>query len=91
VVGYRWPGNVRELANTMDRVAMFIEGPVVAGADLELPAASVESASLRVSVDGFTRARLEEALAEAGATCRRRPTRWAWRDPPCATTWSAWG
>jgi transcriptional regulator with GAF, ATPase, and Fis domain len=38
--GYRWPGNVRELANLMDRVAMFTEGPLVAAADLELPAAS---------------------------------------------------
>ena len=41
------------------------EGLVVATADLELPAASAEPASLKVSVDGFTRARLEEALAEA--------------------------
>jgi transcriptional regulator with AAA-type ATPase domain/TolB-like protein/tetratricopeptide (TPR) repeat protein len=66
VTGYRWPGNVRELANAMDRVAMFTEGSVVAAADLDLPAASAEPASLKVSVDGFTRSRLEEALAEAG-------------------------
>jgi adenylate cyclase len=70
---YRWPGNVRELANLMDRVAMFTEGPLVAAADLELPAASAvrgqgvaEPASLKASVDDFTRARLEEALAQAG-------------------------
>ena len=37
---YRWPGNVRELANLMERLAMFTEGPLVAAADLELPAAS---------------------------------------------------
>jgi len=73
MAGYRWPGNVRELANLMDRVAMFTEGPLVAAADLELPAASAvpgqgvtEPASLKASVGDFTRARLEEALAQAG-------------------------
>jgi transcriptional regulator with AAA-type ATPase domain/TolB-like protein len=71
LAGYRWPGNVRELANVMDRVAMFVDGPVVSAADLELPTASAArergtSEPLRVSVDGFTRARLEEALAQAG-------------------------
>jgi adenylate cyclase len=76
IEGYRWPGNVRELANLMDRAAMLTEGPVVAAADLDLPAASsavgpgaAESGpppSLKASVDGFTRARLEEALGQAG-------------------------
>jgi adenylate cyclase len=73
LAAYRWPGNVRELANLMDRVAMFTEAPVVGAADLELPAASAvpgqrvtDPASLKASVDHFTRARLEEALAQAG-------------------------
>ena len=76
IAGYRWPGNVRELANVMDRVAMLTEGLVVAAADLELPVAPsaagpgvAEPASpppLKASVDDFTRARLEEALAQAG-------------------------
>jgi adenylate cyclase len=76
IAGYRWPGNVRELANAMDRVAMLTNSPVVAAADLELPVApstagpsSAEPAPpplLKASVDDFTRARLEEALTEAG-------------------------
>jgi len=77
ITAYRWPGNVRELANVMDRVALLTAGPVVAAADLEMPAeASVAGppgatgpaaqAPLKASVDDFTRARLEEALAQAG-------------------------
>ena len=75
IAGHGWPGNVRELANLMDRVAMLIEGPVVAAADLELPVAPpgaghgpTEPAApglLKTSVDDFTRARLEEALVQA--------------------------
>jgi adenylate cyclase len=75
IASYRWPGNVRELANVMDRVAMLTKGPIAAAADLELPvapsaagpaAAERAAAPLRTSVDDFTRARLEEALARAG-------------------------
>ena len=65
IAGYRWPGNVRELANVMDRVAMLTEGPVVAAAELELPAA-VAPTALKASIDDFTRARLEEAPIQTG-------------------------
>jgi DNA-binding NtrC family response regulator/tetratricopeptide (TPR) repeat protein len=35
---YSWPGNVRELANTMERVALLIDAPVVTAAMLDLSA-----------------------------------------------------
>ena len=77
ITAYRWPGNVRELANVMDRVALLTAEPVVAAADLALPAEAAATgppgatgpaaqAPLKASVDDFTRARLEEALAQAG-------------------------
>jgi transcriptional regulator with PAS, ATPase and Fis domain len=76
IAGYRWPGNVRELSNVMDRVAMLTEGPVVDAAALALTTApsapgsvaSPASPRLKASVEDFTRARLEEALAQAGGT-----------------------
>src|SRR5262249_25554601 len=76
IAGYRWPGNVRELANVMDRVALLTAGPVVAATDLDLPVeppggppgapGPAAQAPLKTAIDDFTRARLEEALAQVG-------------------------
>jgi DNA-binding NtrC family response regulator/class 3 adenylate cyclase/tetratricopeptide (TPR) repeat protein len=75
LAAYRWPGNVRELANLMERVVLFTEGPIVSAADLAMPTGSVAPhpserqpagpLPLKVSVDTFTRARVEQALTEA--------------------------
>jgi two-component system response regulator AtoC len=93
--GYRWPGNVRELANSMDRVAMFTEGPLVAASDLELPAASAvpgqgvaEPASLRPRWMTSRAPGWRMRWRRRAATCRRRPSSSAWPDRPCATSWS---
>ena len=72
---HAWPGNVRELANLMDRVALLSPRSTITADDLGLPGAAVvdrTSASepdrdrpFKESVEGFTRARLEEALSQA--------------------------
>jgi DNA-binding NtrC family response regulator/predicted ATPase len=53
---HSWPGNVRELANTMERVALLSEAPVVTRAMLELPT-SVPPERLSEATDDETPAR----------------------------------
>ena len=47
---HSWPGNVRELINTMERVALLVEAPVVAAEMLELSAAPEAAPSARETV-----------------------------------------
>ena len=69
-----WPGNVRELINTMERVTLLVDAPVVSGASLDLsaPPEAVSAAAAAVAPDHaldaalgtVERARLLEALDE---------------------------
>src|SRR5262249_50784121 len=69
---YAWPGNVRELSNTMERVALLVDAPVVTAAmlDLSSEAGTVEpplapassSRALEVTLGAVERTRLLEAL-----------------------------
>jgi two-component system response regulator AtoC len=64
---YAWPGNVRELENMMERVAILIEGTVLA-ADLPI----TESARVRpVAIQEIERIAIENALAENGGNRTR--------------------
>jgi DNA-binding NtrC family response regulator/tetratricopeptide (TPR) repeat protein len=72
LLAHSWPGNVRELANTMERVALLVDAPVVTAAvlDLSVPpdlgeAAAGSAASSRTlgdTLDTVERSRLLEAL-----------------------------
>ena len=71
---HSWPGNVRELANTMERLALLVDAPVVTSAMLDLstepdaaPGATVAPApahALDTALGAVERARLLEALDE---------------------------
>jgi transcriptional regulator with AAA-type ATPase domain/tetratricopeptide (TPR) repeat protein len=69
-----WHGNVRELINTMERVALLVDAPVVSAAALDLPAPPETTAprpeaappdhDLGAALGTVERARLLEALDE---------------------------
>jgi DNA-binding NtrC family response regulator len=69
---YAWPGNVRELINTMERVALLVDAPVVTAAMLDLSteagaveqpvAPSAPSRALEATLGAVERTRLLEAL-----------------------------
>ena len=87
LVGYRWPGNVRELINTMERVALLTEAPVVTEELLGLPdGGSIPEAdatapdpavlpTLAAVVDNAERAHLQEALDATGWNVTRAAAR----------------
>jgi DNA-binding NtrC family response regulator/tetratricopeptide (TPR) repeat protein len=70
-----WPGNVRELANTMERVALLVDGPVVTAAMLDLSTSSdavrseaeapAPGRALEDALGAVERTQLLEALDEA--------------------------
>jgi DNA-binding NtrC family response regulator/tetratricopeptide (TPR) repeat protein len=87
LVAYRWPGNVRELINTMERVVLLAEAPVVTADLLGLsdPGASLPTAdaapeapgppTLTAVVDRAERAHLQEALEATGWNVSRAAAR----------------
>jgi DNA-binding NtrC family response regulator/tetratricopeptide (TPR) repeat protein len=87
LVAYRWPGNVRELINTMERVALLSEAPVVTSDILGLPdpgPAPVATGvapergappTLATVVDSAERAHLHEALEATGWNVSRAAAR----------------
>ena len=87
LVAYRWPGNVRELINTMERVALLTEVPVVTadllglpdgGSSLATAAASADPAApatLAAVVDSAERGHLQEALEATGWNVTRAAAR----------------
>ncbi|HEY7141072.1 MAG TPA: sigma 54-interacting transcriptional regulator [Methylomirabilota bacterium] len=90
LVAHRWPGNVRELINTMERVALLGETPVVTADLLDLPEPEPSSgptdaasegatgpapATLAAVVDGAERAHLQEALEATGWNVTRAAAR----------------
>ena len=87
LVAYRWPGNVRELINTMERVALLAEAPVVTAEFLDLsdrgtsppiagPAPEPASPpTLSAVVDRAERAHLQEALEATGWNVSRAAAR----------------
>ena len=87
LVAYRWPGNVRELINTMERVALLTEVPVVTadllglpdgGSSLATAAASADPAApatLAAVVDSAERGHLQEALDATGWNVTRAAAR----------------
>jgi DNA-binding NtrC family response regulator/tetratricopeptide (TPR) repeat protein len=88
LVAYRWPGNVRELINTMERVVLLAEAPVVTADLLGLadraPAAVVADTpppgaatppTLTAVVDRAERAHLQEALETTGWNVSRAAAR----------------
>ena len=88
LVAYRWPGNVRELMNTMERVALLAEAPVVTADVLGLdptlaggaaagpaPEGPAAASTLATVVDGAERAHLLEALEATGWNVTRAAAR----------------
>ena len=87
LAAYRWPGNVRELMNTMERVALLAEEPVVTADVLGLsgPSPGPEAAgapegpaaprTLASVVDGAERAHVQEALEATGWNVTRAAAR----------------
>jgi DNA-binding NtrC family response regulator len=61
-----WPGNVRELKNTLQRACLLSPGPVIAPADLGLPATSASAPGLTTTEAEPDRDAIEGALARAG-------------------------
>ena len=87
LVAYRWPGNVRELINTMERVALLSEAPVVTSDILGLPdrrptpvdtgvaPEGVAPPTLATVVDSAERVHLHEALEATGWNVTRAAAR----------------
>ena len=88
LLAYRWPGNIRELINTMERVALLTEAPVVTAEVLGLsdrvpeptivPGAApgaAAPATLAAVVDMAERAHVQEALEATGWNVSRAATR----------------
>jgi DNA-binding NtrC family response regulator/tetratricopeptide (TPR) repeat protein len=90
LLAYRWPGNVRELMNTMERVVLLAEAPVVTRDTLNLSdrgrapgespvlaeaPARPSPASLATVVDSAERAHLQEALEATGWNVTRAAAR----------------
>ena len=71
LIGYPWPGNVRELANVIERVVVLSDGPEIAGEDLPLHIAdidtesTVDGLSYRYAVDAARAEVVKKALAHA--------------------------
>ncbi|BBK36155.1 sigma-54-dependent Fis family transcriptional regulator [Allostella sp. ATCC 35155] len=67
---HAWPGNVRELRNRIERAAALAEaaelGPDDLFPDRTAPAAATGPADLRSAVDDASRARIADALRQAG-------------------------
>ena len=62
LLAHSWPGNVRELKNVITRARLLARGPVIAVADLGLPAAPPPAAALEAEPD---RAAIVQALDRA--------------------------
>ena len=88
LVAYRWPGNVRELINTMERVALLGEAPVVtadllglsdrgpsAGGGADATPEPASRPTLTAVVDRAERAHLQEALEATGWNVSRAAAR----------------
>ncbi len=67
ISAYAWPGNVRELENRIQRGVILADGPQVTAADLDLQAATEESAvpTLKVVRDQAEQAAIRRAIATA--------------------------
>jgi two-component system, NtrC family, response regulator AtoC len=71
LIGYPWPGNVRELANVIERVVVLSDGPEIAGENLPLHIAdidtesTVDGLSYRYAVDAARAEVVKKALAHA--------------------------
>jgi two-component system, NtrC family, response regulator AtoC len=69
LIGYPWPGNVRELANVIERVVVLSDGPEIAGEDLPLHIADIDTESTvgglsyRYAVDSARADVIKRALA----------------------------
>ncbi len=48
---YRWPGNIRELKNSMERIVLLEEGPVVKSEHLPFSADRMEESSIGKKID----------------------------------------
>ncbi|WP_374449163.1 sigma-54-dependent transcriptional regulator [Stella sp.] len=69
LAAHDWPGNVRELRNRIERAAALGEGPEIGPDDLfpdRLPAPAAAPSDLRTAVDEAARARIADALRQAG-------------------------
>lgn len=74
ILRHPWPGNVRELINTMERVALLVDAPLISADALDLPApvetappapeAAAPEHNLGAALGTVERARLLEALDE---------------------------
>ena len=82
---YRWPGNVRELQHAIERAVVLSSGPDITPADFPAeirqavhPLASTASDTLYIdatmplteAVEALKRARVQQALMEAGGNQR---------------------
>jgi Nif-specific regulatory protein len=82
---YRWPGNVRELQNAIERAVVLPSGPYITPADFPAeirqaahhPASTAHDAPgidatlpLTEAVEAFKRARVQQALMQAGGNQR---------------------
>ncbi|MGO1070203.1 sigma-54-dependent transcriptional regulator [Lysobacter sp. CA199] len=66
LLAHAWPGNVRELRNTLQRAALLARGDSIGAADLGLPSAPANVATVVVGADELDRATIEAALDRAG-------------------------
>jgi DNA-binding NtrC family response regulator len=51
MLGYDWPGNIRELKNTIERIVLLEDGPVIKSAHLPFAATRAEDGSLGKKLD----------------------------------------
>jgi two-component system NtrC family response regulator len=67
IASYQWPGNVRELENRMKRAVIMASGPLIAPADLDLAASTVNPTplSLREIREQAEREAIQRALAQS--------------------------
>ncbi len=77
LLSHRWEGNVRELENTIEASVALAPGPRLTPADLDLaglgrqPRSVVRPQGIELSLPGYERACLEEALRQSAGDVRR--------------------